>query len=608
MHICFARDYSYRIYFHSLYIPTFASNIGKENKMKSKHSARLYVTSASIVLIMLLLSMTGTFLLASQTALGLDSVTGAIWTTDNRGEQVNGNLFASAQKVYLCGGPHKEGSAGLPDGRYYFQVTDPPGKTLLSTDDPWERRFEVKDGYIFSIDDGTHKWKNDTTRGYGIVVQLCPFSYSPKTGGVYKVWVTHVDNYAEGQGCYGFIPSLSKTDNFKVGRQLDEVPKYFELWMTAGISEPPDVEFYVNYTIDSDGDPMTEDDPLLPWTTGQLLYDRTENGYDVFRYETTFAMGTYIYWQFIVSNAFTLISDIYGPELINQEGMVNKETLFIVNGHKFDYRDGSGLGGWTIKLYRDSVEIASTQTRDDGYYELMGLGSGDFMICEITKDDEGWANATAACYDFTVDDSNGDDHTFDFYNYKMLRLTDTSEDRCELSSFHPVFTPSSEDPEKYKLSSTNPGSFYTNVVKFGEAGKPVRIEIYLPPDQENADFDSPNFILHHTYIGSTPVVDVHVYAGRLDPSASACGSEWVPDWSMDITNLFVITPGSDGKNVTVEGIMPDTGEVFVTVHIDYQITASLTWDQVQMFSDFEYTFSDMVYFSAQGVRMRFWVD
>jgi hypothetical protein len=604
----FTGDYFYRRNFHSFYILSFINSIGKENKMKSKHSARLYLTSASIVLIMLLLSMTGAFFLASEAALGLDSVTGAIWTSDPHGERVNGNLYTNPTKVYLTGGPHKEGAAGLADGTYYFQVTDPPGKTRLSTDELSERRFEVKAGYIFSVDDGTHKSNDDTTRGYGIVVQLWPFSYTPKTGGVYKVWVTHVDHFAEGQGCFGFIPSLSKNDNFKVGRQLDEVPKYFELWMTEGISAPPDVEFYVNYTIDSDGDPMTEDDPLLPWTTGQLLYDRTQNGYDVFRDETTFAMGTYIYWQFIVSNAFTLISDIYGPELINREGMVNKEILFMVNGHKFDYRDLSGLGGWTIELYRDGVKIASTQTRDDdGYYELMGLGSGDFMICEITKDNEGWANATPACFEFTIDDNNGGDRTFDFYNYKMLRITDTSDDRCEVSSFHPVFTPSGTDPETYKLSSTNPGSFYTNVVKYGEAGTDVEIEIYLPLDQENdVWFDSPNFVLHHTYIGSTPVVDVHVYAGRLGPSASACGSEWVPDSSTDITNLFDITPAPDGKGVTVEGSMPDTGEVFVTVHIDYQISASLTSTQVEMFSGFEYTFSDMVYFSAQGVRLGFY--
>ncbi|NIV44645.1 hypothetical protein GWN49_07210, partial [Candidatus Bathyarchaeota archaeon] len=68
------------------------------------------------------------------------------------------------------------------------------------------------------------------------------------------------------------MPSLSKTDNFKV--KLDEVPKYFELWLTEGISGPQDVEFYVNYTTDGDGDAGTVD-PVLPWTTGRLLYQRT---------------------------------------------------------------------------------------------------------------------------------------------------------------------------------------------------------------------------------------------------------------------------------------------------------------------------------------------
>jgi len=573
-------------------------NIYEEGeKMKNRRSARLYTTSASIMLIVILLSLTGALLSTSRAVLGTDSVTGAIWTTDPDGERVNGNLYTKAQDVYLAGGPHKKGAAGLPDGIYYFQVTDPPGKELLSTkDDISDRRFNVTNGYIYSIDDGTHKWNPDDIRNYGIVVQLWPFIYTPKTGGVYKVWVTMEDHYDQTQlqGCFGFIPSLSKTDNFKVGGALDEVPKYFELWVTEGISGPIDIEFYVYYTIDEEGN------PVLPWTEGQLTFDRTENGYDVFRYETSFAMGTYIYWQFFaqrVFDTFTWTSEIYGPELIDQEGKVNKETLFIVNGHKYNYATNEGLGGWTIELYRDDVKIDETQTGDGGAYDLIGTGTGNFKVCEIAKTDEGWANATPTCYEFTVDGNNDGDLTFDFYNYKMLRISDTSNLRCELSSFDVVFTPSNDDEGKYKLSSTNPGSFYYNTIKYGTAGTPVRIEIDLPQDHENACLDSPNFILHHAHIGSTPVLDVHVYAGRLDPSG------WVPDWDEDITHLFDIT-APDEKHVTVEGIMPDTGEVFLTVHIDYQISGSVTWDEVQAFSDFEYTFNVMVYFSAQGVHWK----
>jgi len=81
--------------------------------------------------------------------------------------------------------------------------------------------------------------------------------------------------------------------------------------------------------------------------------------------------------------------------------------------------------------------------------------------------------------------------------------------------------------------------------------------------------------------------------------------QWVPDWSKDVTNLFVITPSADGKHVTIEGNMPSTGQVFATVHIDYQISASLTWEEVQSFSGFEYTFDATVYFSGIGVHYKF---
>lgn len=564
--------------------------------MKNRRSTKFYNTSACIMLIMMLLSLTGALLSISKAVLEIDPVTGAVWTTDPDGGRVNGNLYTKAQDVYLAGGPHKKGAAGLPDGIYYFQVTDPAGKQLFSNDHISKRTFEVRYGYIYSVSsppDG-HKSNPDMTRGVGRVVQLKPFTYTPKNGGVYKVWVTNVLHYSEdGLGCFGFISSLSKTDNFKVGRALDEVPKYFELWMTEAISEPNEVTFYVSYTTDADGD---------PWTTGQLkFYDRTESGYDIFRYETSFALGTYIYWQFFISNSFTWTSEIYGPELIDQEGKVNKEILFMVNGHKYDYRDNTGLGEWNITLSKDGEKIAETQTRDDGYYEFIGVGTGDYNVSEIAKYDEGWANATPTYYEFTVDGNNGVDYTFDFYNYKMLRISDTSDYRCELSSFDVVFTSSNDGSDTYKLSSTNPGSFYYNVVKYGTPETPVRIEIELPPNGANADFDSPNFILHHTYIGSTPVVDVHVYAGRNESLGV-----WVPDWSKDITNDFNINV-TDIKHVTVEGFMPEIAEVFVTVHIDYQINASLTLEQVRMFTDpldpFEYTFRATVYFSWQGVKI-----
>ena len=65
---------------------------------------------------------------------------GAIFTTLADGSRVNANIFSAkcdGLGVYLDGGPGPNApatAAGLPDGDYFYQVTDPSGKVLLSTD------------------------------------------------------------------------------------------------------------------------------------------------------------------------------------------------------------------------------------------------------------------------------------------------------------------------------------------------------------------------------------------------------------------------------------------------------------------------------------------
>src|SRR5437899_3139516 len=64
-------------------------------------------------------------------------ISGAIFTTLSDGSEVNANIYSSKLEVYLDGGPGPGApaqAASLPDGTYVFQVTDPSGKTLLSTD------------------------------------------------------------------------------------------------------------------------------------------------------------------------------------------------------------------------------------------------------------------------------------------------------------------------------------------------------------------------------------------------------------------------------------------------------------------------------------------
>src|SRR6266851_2362785 len=81
-------------------------------------------------------------------------LSGAIFTTNSDGSEVNGNIYPSKDAVYLTGGPPlgaPQGAAGLPNGTYVFQVTDPSGKHLLSTDIANCRQFTVANGIITGV-------------------------------------------------------------------------------------------------------------------------------------------------------------------------------------------------------------------------------------------------------------------------------------------------------------------------------------------------------------------------------------------------------------------------------------------------------------------------
>ena len=164
---------------------------------------------------------------------------GAIFTTNSDGSIVNGNTKYLSKcgltGVWLDGGPPVNApstAAGLPDGEYFFQVTDPSGKVLLSTDPVNNRCVTITAGIVTqncaspAPGPGTHNLAASVDNGDGVVVELCPYLDTPNNGGVYKAWMTPAANFAGdatlvdnkcGNGCFhGFVPSSSKTDNFKV--------------------------------------------------------------------------------------------------------------------------------------------------------------------------------------------------------------------------------------------------------------------------------------------------------------------------------------------------------------------------------------------------------
>ena len=98
------------------------------------------------------------------------NVGGALYTTTVSGATVNGNIYVNKADVYVSGGPQNKNDPGLvPDGFYYYQVTDPSGSVLLSTDPITCRVVYVKSGRVEGVP-GTDG--SDPTAG-GFGTQAC---------------------------------------------------------------------------------------------------------------------------------------------------------------------------------------------------------------------------------------------------------------------------------------------------------------------------------------------------------------------------------------------------------------------------------------------------
>lgn len=138
------------------------------------------------------------------------------------------DVFTSRNDVFLAAGPVSSPCAFasfLPDGKYYFQVTDPSGQTLLSTDIVSERAVNVKGGVIGSYAGTTHAVDGKTACG-SLAVNLMPFGDAGSRKAAYLVWLTPAaafDGSATvidpvcGAGCFhGFHPELSRAVAFRV--------------------------------------------------------------------------------------------------------------------------------------------------------------------------------------------------------------------------------------------------------------------------------------------------------------------------------------------------------------------------------------------------------
>jgi hypothetical protein len=146
------------------------------------------------------------------TALAAPPISGAIFTTESTCNGTNINIFSAKSQVYLDGGPAHPGAAGLPDGDYYVQVTEPDG-TLLGTSvgTADETPVHVTAGEFdacYQLTSILHKASDVGSAPFAIN----GYDTTSNPGGEYKVWVSSVSN---------FDPSSTKTDNFKVKGEPD---------------------------------------------------------------------------------------------------------------------------------------------------------------------------------------------------------------------------------------------------------------------------------------------------------------------------------------------------------------------------------------------------
>lgn len=131
---------------------------------------------------------------------------GAIFTTNSGCVQVDGNIYATKQDVFLDGGPQHPNSASLPDGAYFVQVTDPSGATVLGTSVGLASGTGVGFAQPFVVTNGSVAcFELFLAVGHGAVAD--GYDNTPNAGGEYKVWVSNDFNFAN---------NSTKTDNFKV--------------------------------------------------------------------------------------------------------------------------------------------------------------------------------------------------------------------------------------------------------------------------------------------------------------------------------------------------------------------------------------------------------
>ncbi|MHA2277999.1 MAG: SdrD B-like domain-containing protein, partial [Candidatus Kariarchaeaceae archaeon] len=294
------------------------------------------------------------------------------------------------------------------------------------------------------------------------------------------------------------------------------------------------------------------------------------------------------------------ISDIAGLVLGYDLGLVESGDSYdnmnfwnfkwvTISGYKYlDYDDDKPidkpLDGWAIELHDNGGVIATATTGDglwaDGYYEFLIKYPGTYFVKEILKVGwtQTWPTEPDDFHTVTVpSDENLD--ALNFWNKIEARtwISDTSEDRNVVTDFRIVFTPDDPHAGTYKISSTNPGGFYFNILN--TAGQNDGTMVYKLP-------------VEFTYRGGNPI---HVYIWR-DHNNNGQIDYWgelevIPKKDLDIIR------GDHTGNITITSDIDPLAFILYTIHITFELKGDggFTKSDVTAFNSEKYYFNATYY-------------
>jgi hypothetical protein len=198
---------------------------------RSTNTLRRRLASAAIAVIALLLAAVAAYAVGGAAYTSVNDSADGPGHCQNGNPQVNCNLYAGKEFVWVDGGP--DANRLTPDGQYFFAVlipgsqNDPNDRTPAAPHDDnlsdeydsyTNRTFQVTGGEIGAYS-GTHQYDADETDNNENKIRLLPYSNTTNPGGVYILAICYLGNGSlsdSSDDAYPVDPRDCKYDAFKV--------------------------------------------------------------------------------------------------------------------------------------------------------------------------------------------------------------------------------------------------------------------------------------------------------------------------------------------------------------------------------------------------------